>query len=96
MECGRLEAVVYHGHDMSNRGAYGHLWDRFVSRLSLERVWKHFAKVDKSVWIIFGHTTFQELTRGAESQTAGGGRAIRSYAQAGQGYSFRRKKILRS
>ncbi len=56
MECGRLEVMVYHGHDMSNRGAYGHLWDRFVSRLSLERVWKRFANVDKSVWIIFGHT----------------------------------------
>lgn len=56
MDCGRLEVMVYHGHDMSNRGVYGHLWDRLVSRLSLEREWKRFAKVDKAVWIIFGHT----------------------------------------
>jgi UDP-2,3-diacylglucosamine pyrophosphatase LpxH len=56
MDCGRLEVIVYHGHDMSNRGVYGHLWDRLVSRLSLEREWKRFAKVDKAVWIIFGHT----------------------------------------
>ncbi len=56
IECGSLEVMVYHGHDMSNRGAYGYLWDRFVSRLSLERVWKRFANVDKTVWVIFGHT----------------------------------------
>ena len=56
IECGSLEVMVYHGHDMSNRGAYGHLWDRFVSRLSLERVWKRFANVDESIWVIFGHT----------------------------------------
>ena len=56
IECGSLEVMVYHGHDMSNRGVYGHLWDRFVFKLSLERVWKRFANVDKAVWVIFGHT----------------------------------------
>ena len=56
IECGSVEVIVYHGHDMSNRGVYGHLWDRFVSRLSLERVWKRFANVDTTMWVIFGHT----------------------------------------
>ena len=56
IECGRVKVIAYHGHDMSNRGVYGHLWDRFVSGLSLERAWKRFANVDRAVWIIFGHT----------------------------------------
>ena len=51
-----LELLVYHGHDLSAKGAFGHAWDRFVGRLSLERLWKRMAKVNKSVWVVFGHT----------------------------------------
>lgn len=56
IDCGRLEVLAYHGHDMSHIGALGHAWDKFVSGLSLERLWKRLAKVDKMVWVIFGHT----------------------------------------
>lgn len=52
----RLELLVYHGHDLSLKGAFGHAWDRFVSKLSLERLWKRIAKVNKNVWVVFGHT----------------------------------------
>jgi predicted phosphodiesterase len=56
IDCGSLEVMAYHGHDTSHLGAIGHVWDRFVSRLSLERLWKKLAKVDRSIWVIFGHT----------------------------------------
>ena len=51
-----LTIIAYHGHDMSRKGAIGHGWDRFISRLSLERAWKHVAGVPESDWVIFGHT----------------------------------------
>jgi predicted phosphodiesterase len=56
IDCGRLRVLAYHGHDMSHIGALGHAWDRFVSGLGLERLWKRLANVDKTVWVIFGHT----------------------------------------
>jgi len=48
--------IVYHGHDMSWKGAIGHAWDRFISQLSLERIWKRVAGVLDSDWVVFGHT----------------------------------------
>ena len=56
LDFGRTQIVAYHGHDMSEKGAIGHGWDRFVSKLSLERAWKRVAGVAESDWVIFGHT----------------------------------------
>ena len=56
ISCGRLDVMAYHGHDMSIKGVYGHVWDRLISKLSLERMWRRFANVDRKVWVIFGHT----------------------------------------
>jgi UDP-2,3-diacylglucosamine pyrophosphatase LpxH len=52
----QLRVVAYHGNDLSLRGAIGHGWDRFISKLSLERAWKRLAGVTDSDWVIFGHT----------------------------------------
>jgi len=51
-----MRVVAYHGHDLSLKGAVGHGWDRFISKLSLERAWKHLAGVPSQDWVIFGHT----------------------------------------
>jgi len=51
-----MRVVAYHGHDLSQKGAVGHGWDRFISKLSLERAWKHLAGVPAQDWVIFGHT----------------------------------------
>jgi len=51
-----MRAVTYHGHDLSLKGAIGHGWDRFISKLSLERAWKRIAGVPEQDWVIFGHT----------------------------------------
>lgn len=51
-----MQIVVFHGHDLSLKGAVGHGWDRFISRLSLERAWKHLAGARGQDWVIFGHT----------------------------------------
>jgi predicted phosphodiesterase len=56
IDCGHFEVLAYHGHDMSLVGAFGHGWDRFVSGLGLERMWKRLARIDQTVWVIFGHT----------------------------------------
>jgi predicted phosphodiesterase len=56
IDCGRLKVMAYHGHDLSHKGAFGHAWNRFVSNLTLEKLWRRLARVDESVWIIFGHT----------------------------------------
>jgi len=50
-----FKVVAYHGHDLSRKGMFGHGWDRFISRLSLERLWKRFAGVPKEDWVVFGH-----------------------------------------
>jgi len=51
-----MRVVAYHGHDLSLKGSIGHGWDRFISRLSLERAWKRLAGVPDKDWVIFGHT----------------------------------------
>jgi UDP-2,3-diacylglucosamine pyrophosphatase LpxH len=53
---GRLKVLAYHGHDLSSIGAVGHAWDRFISKLSLERLWKQLAGVSNTDWAVFGHT----------------------------------------
>lgn len=50
------KVLLYHGHDLSAKGALGHGWNRFISKMSLERAWKRFADVDKDTWVFFGHT----------------------------------------
>ena len=72
IRCGSLELMVYHGHDMSNRGVYGHLWDRFVSRLSLERTWRRFANVGEEIWVIFGHTHIPGIDERSRVANCGG------------------------
>jgi len=53
----QMTVVAYHGHDLSwVAGAIGHGWDRFISKLSLERAWKKVARIPESDWVIFGHT----------------------------------------
>ena len=56
IDFGDFEVLAYHGHDLSLKGAIAHAWNRYVSRLGLERMWKRLAKVDRKVWVIFGHT----------------------------------------
>ena len=51
-----MRVVAYHGHDLSLKGSVGHGWDRFISKLSLERAWKRLAGVPDQDWVIFGHT----------------------------------------
>jgi len=51
-----FEVLVYHGHDLSLKGAIGHAWNRSMSKLGLESMWKRFAKIDPKIWVIFGHT----------------------------------------
>jgi UDP-2,3-diacylglucosamine pyrophosphatase LpxH len=72
IHCGHYEVMAYHGHDMSVIGAFGHAWDRFVSRLSLERLWKRLAKVDKDVWVVFGHTHIPGLDETNRVANCGG------------------------
>ena len=53
----QMTVIAYHGYDLSAvAGAIGHGWDRFISKLSLERAWKKLAHVSDSDWVIFGHT----------------------------------------
>jgi len=56
IDFGDFEVLAYHGHDLSLKGGISHAWNRFVSKLGLERMWKRFARVDPKVWVIFGHT----------------------------------------
>ncbi len=53
---GHSTVLAYHGDDLSRMGAIGHAWNRFISKLSLERLWKRFAKVPETDWAVFGHT----------------------------------------
>ncbi len=53
---GNVKVLGYHGHDLSVVGAFGHGWSRFLDHLGLERLWKRFARVDESSWVVFGHT----------------------------------------
>lgn len=72
IDCGPFEVLVYHGHDISHKGALGHAWDRFVSKLGLERLWKRLAKVDKNVWVVFGHTHVPGVDAGSRVANCGG------------------------
>jgi UDP-2,3-diacylglucosamine pyrophosphatase LpxH len=56
LDFGHVQVMAYHGHDMSLKGALGHAWDRFISKLSLERLWKRMARVNENLWVFFGHT----------------------------------------
>jgi predicted phosphodiesterase len=56
LDFNQLKVIAYHGHDLSLKGAIGHGWDRFISKLSLERAWKRLAGAADSDWVIFGHT----------------------------------------
>jgi predicted phosphodiesterase len=72
IQSGQSTVMVYHGHDMSLLGALGHAWDRFVSRLSLERFWKRFAKIDQDVWVVFGHTHIPGVDMAGRVANCGG------------------------
>ncbi len=56
LNCAGLSVVAYHGHDLSTQGGIAHAFDRFVSPLMMERLWRYFAGVDSNAWVIFGHT----------------------------------------
>jgi len=56
IDFGHVQVMMYHGHDLSLKGAFGHAWNRFISKLSLDRFWKRIAKVDRTLWVFFGHT----------------------------------------
>jgi UDP-2,3-diacylglucosamine pyrophosphatase LpxH len=74
IDFGDLEVIAYHGHDLSLKGGIGHAWNRFVSRLGLERMWKRLAKVDPKVWVIFGHTHIPAIDKRNRVANCGGWR----------------------
>jgi predicted phosphodiesterase len=71
-----LKVIAYHGHDMSLKGAIGHAWDRFVSKLSLERAWKRLAGAADSDWVIFGHTHIPGIDAKHKVANCGGWQSI--------------------
>jgi len=71
-----MRVVAYHGHDLSLKGALGHGWDRFISRLSLERAWKHLAGVPAQEWVIFGHTHIPGIDAKHRVANCGGWQSI--------------------
>jgi predicted phosphodiesterase len=94
IDCDGSRVLAYHGHDMSHIGALGHAWDRFVSELGLERLWKRLAKVDGSVWVVFGHThTFLALTDEVALLTAERGRRPHWFVQPERVYFLLPKKM---
>jgi predicted phosphodiesterase len=68
--------VAYHGHDLSLKGAVGHGWNRFISKLSLERAWKHLAGVPGQDWVIFGHTHIPGIDAKHRVANCGGWQSI--------------------
>jgi predicted phosphodiesterase len=76
LEFGRFNVLVCHGHDMSQIGAFGHGWDRFVSRLGLEKLWKRLAKVDQDVWVILGHTHIPGVDATTRVANCGGWQSV--------------------
>lgn len=70
--CNRVRILAYHGHDLSAIGAFAHAWDRFISKLSLERLWKKLANVDRATWIVFGHTHIPGLDSEERVANCGG------------------------
>ena len=73
---GGLRMVAYHGHDLSRKGALGHGWDRFVSKMSLERAWKRAAGVAENDWVIFGHTHIPGIDSKNRVANCGGWQSI--------------------
>ena len=73
----QVRVVAYHGHDLSARGAVGHGWDRFISKLSLERAWKRLAGVAVSDWVIFGHTHIPGIDAKQKVANCGGWQTVR-------------------
>jgi predicted phosphodiesterase len=71
-----MKVIAYHGHDLSLKGAIGHGWDRFISRLSLERAWKRQAGVADSDWVIFGHTHLPGIDEKHRVANCGGWQSI--------------------
>ena len=74
--CNRVKILAYHGHDLSAIGAFAHAWDRFISKLSLERLWKKLANVDRATWIVFGHTHIPGLDSEERVANCGGWMAV--------------------
>lgn len=81
LDFGRVTVVVYHGHDLSFKGALGHGWDRFISNLSLERAWKRLAGVPDSDWVIFGHTHIPGIDEKHRVANCGGWQTVRCLVQ---------------
>jgi predicted phosphodiesterase len=71
-----MKVIAYHGHDLSLKGAIGHAWNRFISRLSLEKAWKRLAGVDVSDWVIFGHTHLPGIDEQHRVANCGGWQSI--------------------
>jgi UDP-2,3-diacylglucosamine pyrophosphatase LpxH len=88
IECDAGRVLAYHGHDMSRIGALGHAWDRFVSGLGLERLWKRLAKVDESVWVVFGHTHIPGLDPRTRVANCGGWKRVPLVPQSRTGVLF--------
>jgi UDP-2,3-diacylglucosamine pyrophosphatase LpxH len=77
LSCGAARVVAYHGHDLSRKGMFGHGWDRFISKLSLERAWKRFAGVPASDWVIFGHLHIPGVDTKHRVANCGGWQSVR-------------------
>ena len=77
LSCGTFRIVCYHGHDLSRKGMFGHGWNRFISNLSLERMWKRFAGVPHSDWVIFGHLHIPGVDTKKRVANCGGWQAVR-------------------
>lgn len=76
LDFNRLKVIAYHGHDLSLKGAIGHGWNRFISKLSLERAWKRRAGVADSDWVIFGHTHLPGIDAKHRVANCGGWQSI--------------------
>lgn len=76
IDFGAVQVMAYHGHDLSLKGALGHAWNRFISKLSLERLWKKIAKVDRTLWVFFGHTHIPGIDARNRVANSGGWQAV--------------------
>jgi UDP-2,3-diacylglucosamine pyrophosphatase LpxH len=77
----QMRVIAYHGHDLSRKGMISHAWDRFISPLSVERVWRKFARVPDSDWVIFGHTHIPGIDPKHRIANCGGWQTIRLLVQ---------------
>ncbi len=93
LKCGHLDIIAYHGHDLSIIGAVGHAWDRFIAKLSLERVWRRLAKVNETVWVVFGHTHIPGLDDKQRVANCGGWQRVPLLVRpSGTGIFFSQEK----